>query len=166
MLRSCQRIRPLPWKIKTHSSPLLSSYVWLNIPSCSRQKNKKKTKSSFQAFFTRFRMRMLIASSGLLSAILRSDRPGVSGSPTALMWRMLSCHLSAFKAFWRRGPRGPSHALCVRQSGGSPPPPPPPPQRSTLYIIFQHLKYRIFFPIIFFFCDFKQNNWFILVRHY
>lgn len=96
-------------------------------------------------FFPRFRMRVFIASSGLLSAILRSDRPGVSGSPPALMWRMLSCHLSAFKAFGGGGPPGPSHAPCVRQSGGSPPPPPPPPQRSTLYIIFLHLKYRFGF---------------------
>lgn len=41
MLRSCPRTRPQLSEIKTHSSPLLSFCVWLNIPNCSRQKKKK-----------------------------------------------------------------------------------------------------------------------------
>lgn len=95
-------------------------------------------------FFARFRGRMLIASSGLLSAILRSDGPGVSGSPPALMWRMLSCHLSAFKAFGGGGHRDPhTHRVSANQVAllhllR-------PLRRSTLYIIFLHLKYRLSF---------------------
>lgn len=138
---------------------LLTSLVFLCLAEYSQlQAGKKKIKikkKSFQVFFTRFRTRTFMASSGLLSAILRSDGP-VSGSPPALVWRMLSCHLSAFKAFRRRGPPGPSHARCVRQSGGSPPPPPPPSKRSTLYHFpASKISNRIFF---FFFDSSKEKK--------
>lgn len=114
-------------RLKKKQPTLLTCLVFLNIPKCGKRK-----KGSSQAFLTRFRVRTRIASCGLPSAVLGLGRPGVPGSPPALMWRMLSCHLSAFKAFRRRGPPGPPHALCARQSEGSPPPPPPPSQRSTL----------------------------------
>lgn len=138
----------------------LTSLVFLWLAEYSQLQQAKNKKSSFQVFLTRFRMRMVTASSGLLSAIRRSDRRGVSGSPPVLMWRMLSCHLSAFKAFWRRGPPGPSHALRVRQSGGSPPPPPPPPQPSALYIISDFSEstvYIVCFPIVFCFLWFQTK---------